>query len=90
MKEARKLWADVTLLCVSHDVVQTCDFDRVLVIENGRLVENGPPQELLSNPDSRYARLVRADEDNHRALWRGGAWRNWRLAQGRLEERAEA
>ena len=90
MKEARRLWSHVTLLCVSHDVVQTCDFDRVLVIENGRLVENGPPQELLSNPDSRYARLVRADEDNHRALWRGGAWRNWRLAQGRLEERAEA
>ena len=86
MKEARKLWADVTLLCVSHDVVQTCDFDRVLVIENGRLVENGPPRELLANPSSRYAQLVKADETNHRALWRGGAWRNWHLAQGRLEE----
>jgi len=90
MKEARKLWSKTTLLCVSHDVVQTRDFDRVLVIENGRLVENGPPQELLSNPASRYAQLVRADEENHRALWRGGAWRNWRLAQGQLEERAEA
>jgi len=86
MKEARKLWADVTLLCVSHDVVQTRDFDRVLVIENGRVVENGPPQELLSNPTSRYAQLVHADEENHRALWRGGPWRNWRLARGRLEE----
>jgi ABC-type bacteriocin/lantibiotic exporter with double-glycine peptidase domain len=90
MKEARKLWSEITLLCVSHDVVQTCDFDRVLVIEHGRLVENGQPQELLSDPHSRYAQLVRADEENHRALWRGGDWRNWRLSQGRLEERPGA
>ena len=87
---SRALWANVTLLCVSHDVVQTRDFDRVLVIENGRVVENGPPRELLADPSSRYAQLVRADEENHRDLWRGGVWRNWRLAGGRLEERAEA
>lgn len=90
MKASRKLWSNITLLCVSHDVVQTRDFDRVLVIENGRVVENGPPQELLANPTSRYAQLVRADEENHRALWRGGTWRNWRLEQGRLEERGDA
>ena len=86
MKESRTLWSHVTLLCVSHDVVQTRDFDRVLVIENGRLVENGPPRELLATPSSRYAQLVRADEENHQALWRGGRWRNWRLAGGRIEE----
>ena len=90
MREARKLWSTITMLCVSHDVVQTCDFDRVLVIENGRVVENGPPQQLLANQASRYAALVRADEENHRAIWRGGAWRTWRLGDGRLEERAEA
>src|SRR5262249_11850696 len=33
LRAARRLWANVTLLCVSHDVVQTKDFDRVLVIE---------------------------------------------------------
>ena len=86
MKESRLLWSNITLLCVSHDVVQTRDFDRVLVIENGRVVENGPPRELLADPNSRYAQLVRADEENHRALWRGGNWRNWRIDQGKLEE----
>ena len=90
LQAARKLWAGVTLLCVSHDVVQTRDFDRVLVIENGRVVENGPPAELLARETSRYAQLMRADEENHRALWRGGKWRYWRLAGGHLEERAEA
>ena len=87
---ARTLWKGVTLLCVSHDLVQTKDFDRVLVIENGRVVENAPPAELLAQRTSRYAQLVRADEENHRALWRGLAWRHWRLADGRLQERAEA
>jgi len=86
MKASRALWSNVTLLCVSHDVVQTRDFDRVLVIENGRVVENGPPRELLARPTSRYAQLVRADEENHRALWRGGSWRNWRLERGRIDE----
>jgi len=90
LRAARSLWKDVTLLCVSHDLVQTKDFDRVLVIENGRVVENAPPAELLARPDSRYAQLVRADEENHRALWRGATWKYWRLAGGRLEERAEA
>ncbi len=90
MREARKLWSNITLLCVSHDVAQTRDFDRVLVIENGRVVENGPPQQLLAEPASRYAALVRADEENQRAIWRGGGWRTWRLGDGRLEERADA
>lgn len=90
LRAARTLWANVTLLCVSHDLVQTQDFDRVLVIEGGRVVENGPPAELLAKETSRYAQLVRADQENHRALWRGGTWRYWQLADGHLAERAEA
>ncbi|KAJ7493681.1 P-loop containing nucleoside triphosphate hydrolase protein [Mycena latifolia] len=34
------------------------DFDMILVMENGMLVESGPPAELLSSPDSKFARLV--------------------------------
>jgi ABC-type multidrug transport system fused ATPase/permease subunit len=86
LRESRRLWEDVTLLCVTHDVVQTQEFDRVLVVEGGRVVEEGRPADLLGRETSRYAQLVRADEDNHRALWRGGVWRSWRLAGGRLEE----
>ena len=88
LAESRKLWADITLLCVTHDVVQTQGFDRVLVIEGGRVVENGTPAELLSRETSRYAQLLRADEDNHTSLWRGQAWRHWWLADGRLRGEA--
>jgi ABC-type multidrug transport system fused ATPase/permease subunit len=88
LAESRRLWKGVTLLCVTHDVAQTREFDRVLVVEGGRIVENGPPQELLANEKSRYGELLRADLDNHQLLWRAGSWRHWWLEGGRLEEKS--
>jgi ABC-type bacteriocin/lantibiotic exporter with double-glycine peptidase domain len=87
LAESRRLWANVTLMCVTHDVAQTQEFDRVLVVEGGRIIENGPPSELLANEKSRYAELLRADQDNHQLLWSSGAWRHWWLADGRLVEK---
>jgi ABC-type multidrug transport system fused ATPase/permease subunit len=87
LEASRRLWASVTLLCVTHDVSHTQEFDRVLVVEGGRILENGPPKQLLANPSSRYAALLRADLDNHQQLWSGGAWRHWWLADGRLVEK---
>ncbi|NRD47222.1 ATP-binding cassette domain-containing protein [Corallococcus exiguus] len=87
LAESRRLWADITLLCVTHDVEHTQEFDRVLVIENGRILENGPPKELLANKDSRYAVLLRADQENRTLLWGGGSWRHWWLSHGQLVER---
>ncbi|HET9627327.1 MAG TPA: ATP-binding cassette domain-containing protein [Kofleriaceae bacterium] len=86
LAEARRLWRGVTLMCVTHDVAQTREFDRVLVVENGRIVENGAPADLLAK-ESRYAELLQADLDNHKLIWRGGTWRHWWLANGKLEER---
>lgn len=87
LAESRRLWANITLLCVTHDVEHTQGFDRVLVVEHGRIVENGPPSELLANQTSRYAELLRTDQDNHSLLWSGGNWRHWWLADGRLTEK---
>jgi ABC-type bacteriocin/lantibiotic exporter with double-glycine peptidase domain len=87
LAESRRLWANITLLCVTHDVEHTQEFDRVLVIENGRIIENAPPKELLANESSRYAELLRADQDNRALLWGGGMWRQWWLADGRLTEK---
>jgi ABC-type bacteriocin/lantibiotic exporter with double-glycine peptidase domain len=86
LAESRRLWANVTLLCVTHDIAQTQEFDRVLVIEGGRIVENGAPRQLLAER-SRYAELLRADQDNHQLLWSSGTWRHWWLADGRLVEK---
>jgi ABC-type bacteriocin/lantibiotic exporter with double-glycine peptidase domain len=87
LDESRRLWSNATLFCVTHDVSQTLEFDRVLVIEGGRIVENGPPKELLAREQSRYGELLRADQDNHRLLWTSGKWRHWWLADGQLVEK---
>ncbi|HEY4244057.1 MAG TPA: ATP-binding cassette domain-containing protein [Kofleriaceae bacterium] len=87
LAESRRLWANITLLCVTHDVEHTTELDRVLVVEHGRIVENGAPKDLLANPASRYGELLRADQDNHSLLWGGERWRHWWLADGRLVEK---
>ncbi|HEX8111993.1 MAG TPA: ATP-binding cassette domain-containing protein [Kofleriaceae bacterium] len=88
LAESRRLWANITLLCVTHDVAQTQEFDRVLVVENGRIIENGPPKQLLAKDKSRYAELLRADLENHQLIWSGGKWRHWWLADGKLVEKS--
>ena len=62
LERARRHWRDATLLCVTHDVRETLDFPRVLVMEGGQVLEDGVPAELVSNPDSRYRRLLDAED----------------------------
>jgi ATP-binding cassette subfamily B protein len=71
---ARERWKDATLLCITHDIGQTRSFERVLVIEGGRIIEDGAPSALAQKPNSRYAGLLAAEE---RALARlaGPEWR---------------
>jgi ATP-binding cassette subfamily B protein len=58
----------------------------VLVVEGGRIVEDGDPAELAERPDSRYRALLEAEEAVRERLWTNDVWRRLRLADGRLEE----
>lgn len=82
LERARAYWRGATLLCITHDVGETLSFGRVLVVEGGRVVEDGQPAKLASTADSRYAALLAAEEEVRRGLWSGGEWRRLRL-QGR-------
>jgi ATP-binding cassette subfamily B protein len=81
---ARARWSDATLLCVTHDLEETLDFARVLVVEGGRIVEDGSPHELAARAGSRYGALV-AGEARARDAW--SRWTHHTLAGGRIEER---
>jgi ABC-type transport system involved in cytochrome bd biosynthesis fused ATPase/permease subunit len=85
LRRARKLWQGSTLLCATHDVGETREFERVLVIEDGRLIEDGAPA-VLAARDSRYAALLAAEQVVQTRLWDGEGWRRMRLEGGRLEE----
>jgi len=86
LKRARELWQDATLLVVTHDVSETRDFPRVLVLDGGRVVEDGAPEELADLPGSRYAAMLEAEEAVRRGLWSSEVWRRLRIDSGWLLE----
>jgi ABC-type multidrug transport system fused ATPase/permease subunit len=87
LTRVRALWRDATLLFISHDIERMQEFARVLVIENGRVVEDGVPSTLLAQPHSRYLSLLRAEERVRAGIWDGAAWRRLWLADGQLHDR---
>jgi ATP-binding cassette, subfamily B, bacterial len=52
--------ADRTALVIAHRLSTVQIADRVLVLEHGRIVEDGPPAALIGRNDGRYAALHRA------------------------------
>jgi ATP-binding cassette subfamily B protein len=84
LAQARQRWAGRTLLYVTHDVGETRGFDRVLVMERGRIVEDGEPLSLTQKPSSRYRRLLQVQETVNARLTTGAEWRHLRLESGRL------
>lgn len=83
---ARRHWRDATLICITHDVGETFTFDRVLVVEAGRVVEDDAPANLARRSDSRYLRLLQAELDVRERLWSSAEWRHWRLEDGQLRQ----
>jgi ABC-type bacteriocin/lantibiotic exporter with double-glycine peptidase domain len=90
LARARDVWRDATLLCVTHDIEETLSFERVIVIEAGRVVCDGPPSLLASQPDSPFAALLAAERAVKADLWSGGRWRRWRMRDGQIAEDAQA
>jgi ATP-binding cassette subfamily B protein len=83
---ARAWWKNATLICVTHDVGETRGFDRVIVIEGGRVVEDGPPAELAARDGSRYSELLAREESIRAGLWTGPGWRRLRIDGGHLTD----
>ena len=88
LRRARAWWRGATLLCVTHDLDETLDFDRVLVLDAGRIVEQDQPRELARRPGSRYAGLLAAEERTLASFRSTEDWRLLRLERGRVVEEA--
>jgi ABC-type transport system involved in cytochrome bd biosynthesis fused ATPase/permease subunit len=84
LNEARHWWANATLLCVTHDVEETLSFKRVLVVEDGRIIEDDAPSQLAAR-DSRYRDLLNAEKLVRQELWKGKAWRRIHIKNGHVE-----
>lgn len=86
LAQARNAWPEATLLCITHDIGATSSFERVVIVDSGKIVEDGAPDELLSQPDSRYNALLEAEDAVRKGLWSGTAWRRLQIKKGHLYE----
>ena len=88
LRRARELWSDATLMCITHDVSETEGFDRVLVMEGGRLVEDGAPAALAEDASSRYRALLDSERELMK-LWSEKTWRRFEIEGGKVQERGD-
>ncbi len=84
----RDVYREATLIFVSHDVAQARAFPRVLVIEGGRIVEDGAPDDLLARENGRFRSLVDREAAVRERLEREEGWRRLRVEDGGLVEEA--
>jgi ATP-binding cassette subfamily B protein len=89
LAEARDAWREATMLCATHDIADAARFGRVLVVDDGRIVEDGDPALLARDPESRLAGLLRAEE-RVQALFDDPAWRRLTVRDGRVGEEQPA
>ena len=53
----RNAFQDCTVITVAHRLNTLLDYDQVLVLSEGRLLESGRPSDLLLNSDSAFSKL---------------------------------
>lgn len=58
-RAVRKLLRGRTAILIAHRLSTLRHVDRILVMDGGRIAENGLQGDLLEDPDSRYSRLLR-------------------------------
>ncbi|KAG0155381.1 hypothetical protein PDIDSM_06070 [Penicillium digitatum] len=53
----REKFCNHTILAVAHKLDTILDFDRIVVLDAGRIIENGEPYALLTEPKSHFSKL---------------------------------
>ncbi|QRV93384.1 ABC transporter [Ceratobasidium sp. AG-Ba] len=57
---------DCTVLAVAHRIATIVDFDLIIILDNGEIVETGAPHDLLADSDSRFAKLANSQGIFHK------------------------
>lgn len=86
LSRSLETWRDQTLICITHDVGETQAFNRVIVIEDGLIVEDDLPARLIEQPESRYRALLEAEKAVREGMWSSQEWRRLRIEDGQVIE----
>ncbi|KAI8343122.1 P-loop containing nucleoside triphosphate hydrolase protein [Chlamydoabsidia padenii] len=52
-------FADSTILCIAHRLLTVVEYDRILVLHHGKIVEFDSPLNLINNTDSSFHKMCR-------------------------------
>jgi ATP-binding cassette subfamily B protein len=52
-----------TVIAIAHRLSSLDNYDRIVVLERGRIIEDGPPRELMRRPNSAFNRLYERQHD---------------------------
>lgn len=84
IKKARTHWSNATLIFISHDISDTRSFDRVLVMNNGELIEDGNPKNLSRRKESKYKDLLAEEKEIQESIWEDKQWKQYTVEQGKI------
>ena len=58
----RSEFGETTVLTIAHRLATVSEYDRILVLSEGRVVEFDTPSKLLADSSSVYSQLVQASQ----------------------------
>jgi ABC-type bacteriocin/lantibiotic exporter with double-glycine peptidase domain len=85
LMQLRNQHAEATLICVTHDISEAIKFPRVVVIGEGKLLEQGEPKILLAKSDSALNRLRECEVKLLNTLLHEQGWQSLRMQKGQLQ-----
>lgn len=80
----RKKWPHSTLLNVSHDINEVLSFKRVLVMHDGRVIEDADPNQLILQKDSHFYHLAHNERGGEQHLQQH--WQKIMLSKGNIDK----
>lgn len=84
LQKSLNYWQDATIIFISHDVADTILLPRVLVMANGRIVEDGAPKDLSQQPHSLYRSMLKDEEAVRAQFGQDKGWRHLWIENSRL------
>ena len=84
IKKVRKQWSESTLIFISHDIEDTRSFDRVIVMEDGMIVEDGIPKNLSRRKESRYKDILNEEKEIQDMIWQDKNWKQYTVENGKI------
>ncbi|XP_035915035.1 ATP-binding cassette sub-family C member Sur isoform X3 [Anopheles stephensi] len=68
LQAAKKAFKGRTVITIAHRLHSLFDYERVLVLERGRIVEDGCPKQLAGTPGSKFGTMLKATDHQQHSI----------------------